>query len=304
MPVAARTAVPVLRDQEIPTWFKVGGRADRMARPADADELRACVELDPDCLILGDGANLLVDDEGVGELVVRTDAPALSAVRIDAPAGLVVAGAGAKLPRLVNECVRRGLAGLENLGGIPASIGGAVRMNAGGAFGQIADVVERVHAVDRSGAPVTRERDQIDFGYRRSGLEALIIVGVELRLPHAEPGVLRRRLLEIMEYKSRSQPLGASSAGCLFKNPTLTRAVEGIGMPGQRVSAGLLIDRAGCKGLAIDGAEVSPVHGNFFVSKPAGRAADVLRLMEHVRRRVLDRFGVDLEPEVVIWRRR
>lgn len=285
----------------IPTWFKVGGRADRLARPRDAAALRACLELDSRCRILGDGANLLVDDDGVGELVVSLSA--MNTVRWDAAAGLLTVGAGVNLPKLITQTVRDGLAGLEVLGGIPASIGGALVMNAGGAFGQIADVVHRVFALSRKGEEVALSRDQIDYSYRHSGLNDLLITGAELRLTPGDKVALRDRLKEVMVYKKNSQPMADNSAGCAFKNPTLASDLPGIAAAGARVSAGMLIDKAGCKGLRLGTASVSPVHGNFLTADEGGHARDAIGLMEEVQRRVHDRFGVSLEREVVVWTR-
>lgn len=290
-------------DAAIPTWFGIGGRADRLARPESVDALRACIELDPELRVLGDGANLLVDDDGVARLVVALTSTAFTGWTIDRTSGRVVAMAGANLPKLVVETVRQGLAGLEGLGGIPASMGGAVIMNAGGAFGQIADAVAKVHALDRQGRAVVLERDEIDFSYRHSGLTGLIITAVELELREEDPVALRSRLKEVMEYKKGSQPMADRSAGCVWKNPTLPHDIDGIGPRGEHVSAGLLIDRAGCKGQAVGGASVSRRHANFVVTEPGARARDVIELMEQTRRRVHDAFGVALEPEVVIWRR-
>jgi UDP-N-acetylmuramate dehydrogenase len=176
-------------------------------------------------------------------------------------------------------------------------------MNAGGAFGQIADVVARVHGVQRDGRLVTLSRHEIDFGYRKSGLNHLLITAAELQLQVAEANALREQLKNVMAYKSRSQPLGDDSAGCCFKNPTLVSDLDGVGTVGARVSAGLLIDRAGLKGLVVGGAKVSDRHGNFLVAAPGGRARDVIQLMALVTQRVNERFGVNLEPEVVVWRR-
>lgn len=297
----------ILKDQPIPTWFGIGGRADRFARPDSPEALRRCLASDPNLRVLGDGANLLVDDDGVADLVVALTAPAFTEVRWDDPAGragLVTAGAGANLPRLITEAVRRGLGGVEGLGGIPATLGGAVRMNAGGAFGQIADAVARVHAMDREARPITLERDEIDFSYRHSGLDGLVITAAELELHEEDPAQLRARLKDVMEYKKKSQPMADRSAGCVFKNPTLPHDLPGIASRGERVSAGMLIDRAGAKGTRVGGASVSPRHGNFIVTDPASaRARDVIDLMAQVAARVKDAFGVDLHPEVVIWRR-
>jgi UDP-N-acetylmuramate dehydrogenase len=293
------------RNAPIPTWYKVGGGARRLARPRSAEDVLRCLETDANLKVLGDGANLLVADGGVDELVIALTEPAMRAVRFeDGPRGpgtRVVAGAGANLPKLVTESVRRGLAGLEGLGGVPASVGGAAIMNAGGSFGQIADVVSRVRGFDRRGREIILERPQIAFSYRHSGLNGIVITSVELDLSPGDPAPLRAKLKEVMAYKSSSQPMAANSAGCCFKNPTLEHDLKGIGAAGSRVSAGMLIDRAGCKGLRIGGAEVSRGHGNFLVAHEGARADDVIRLMQAVERRVLEEFGVTLEGEVVVW---
>lgn len=299
------TAPQIELDAPIPTWFGIGGRADRLARPVDMAGLRSCVRMDPGLRILGDGANLLVDDAGVDDLVVVLSGAGFTGWEIDRTSGRVIAMAGANLPKLILETVRVGLSGIEGLGGIPATIGGAAIMNAGGAFGQIADAVARVHALARDGSGVTLERDEIDFRYRHSGLNGLILTSVEFELHEEDPAALRARLKEVMEYKKRSQPMAERSAGCVWKNPSLPHDLPDIGPAGERVSAGLLIDRAGCKGLRVGGASVSPRHANFVVTEPRSGAAagDVIRLMEQTRLRVMDRFGVSLEPEVVIWKR-
>lgn len=295
--------IPIARDAAIPTWFRVGGGAERLATPRTPDELRRCLELDPAARILGAGANLLVDDDGVSELVIALTAPAFTAAEPADDARLLV-GAGADLPRLVVDTVRRGLAGLEGLGGIPATLGGALVMNAGGAFGQIADTVARAHALTRDGRPVTLERSDIPFAYRSSGLDHLVLTAAELNLEPADPAALRARLKEVMVYKKASQPMADNSAGCCFKNPTLSADLPGIGPAGQRVPAGLLIDRAGLKGLARGGASVSHRHANFIVTTDGARARDAIDLIADIQRRVLDRFGVALEREVVVWSRR
>ncbi len=297
----------ILRDAPISTWFRVGGCADRLAKPASLDQLRACIDTDPGLLVLGDGANLLVDDGGVGPLVVELSSPGFSARSEPTPQAdgtlRLSVGAGVRLPRLISDCVASGLGGLERLAGFPASIGGAVRMNAGGAFGEIADVIASIAGVDRQGRAITLEREQIDFGYRRSGLESLIITEVELSLRPAPRAELDQRRREVMEHKKASQPLSEKSAGCCFKNPTLACDVDSIGAAGERVSAGLVIDRAGGKGIAVGGARVSEVHANFIVTEPSAKAGDVIRLIDEVRGLVQDRFGIDLHREVVVWGR-
>lgn len=315
LPQVLEPTLTIERDAPLPTWFKVGGRADRLARPRTAADVRRCLEIDPRLVVLGDGANLLVDDAGVSSLVVALHDPAdpahpMTSVRWGEGHAPTFAPAGASLFKMIPEAVRRGLAGLENLAGIPATIGGAVVMNAGGAFGQIADVVARVHAMDRDGREVVLDRRDIGFGYRRSGLSGLVILGAELTLTPEDPARLRARFKEVMEYKKKTQPMDANSAGCAFKNPDvpadLAASLGATPAPGAataRVSAGMLIDKAGCKGLRIGSAEVSQRHGNFLFAHDGGKAADVIALMDAVERRVAEAFGVRLHREVVVWGR-
>lgn len=303
--MAASRVLTVESNAPIPTWFGIGGRADRLASPDTVDDLRACLELDPDLKILGDGANLLVDDDGVSDLVVTLARSGGGAgfTFVRREGNTVFAGAGVKLPQLINQTVREGLSGLEGLGGVPATVGGAAIMNAGGTFGQLSDAIARVHALDRQGREVTLERATVPFSYRHSGLNSLIVTSVELSLKPADPVALREFHLEVMARKKASQPLSSNSAGCVFKNPTLTQPLNGIADSGVRVSAGMLIDRAGCKGMKVGGAEVSHSHANFITTSKQARARDVLSLMEQVKQRVHDAFGVTLEPEIAIWKR-
>jgi len=294
----------IQHDQPLSTWMGVGGRADALARPRDLDQLRDLVLAfaGQPIRVLGDGANLLVDDAGVDGLVLSlehfSDVQPVADRRPERPGPVTLrVGAGANLPRLVVDTVRDGMAGLEGLAGIPATIGGAVIMNAGGAFGQIADVVTRVEGLTRTGDHIIIPRDQIDFDYRHSGLPHLIITAADLRLnrlPEAERPALRERLKEVMAYKKGSQPMAEKSAGCVFQNPT----VRGV-----RTSAGKLIDEAGCKGMAVGGASVSHAHANFITTAPGCTARDVIDLMLKVRERVRAHHGVELHPEVVIWKR-
>ena len=301
------TSVEILHDQPIPTWFGLGGLARRLARPRTIDELRACMELDPNLRILGDGANLLIGDEGVGELVVTLSEGAFGRFEIGSADekgyANVRAGAGVHLFKLINATADAGLSGLENLAGIPACVGGATMMNAGGKYGSTGDHIAGVDLLTRTGEPRRCRRQQIEFTYRHCSLsrQDAVVTAVQFRLKRADPGAVRAKLKEVTEYKKTTQPLNASSAGCCFKNPTLTDYVKDIGTPGTRVSAGMLIDRAGCKGLSIGGAAVSDQHANFIVAGKGCRAADVLELMRQIRTRVRDKFEIALEPEVVIW---
>lgn len=322
MPTAMSSELSIREHAPIPTWFGVGGLADRLAAPNSVDQLVDCLKLDPNLRLLGDGANLLVADAGVRELVVSlaqgdfqkvdiaaAPPPSSGIVTRDSTLAVIVhAGAGVNLPRLITDTVRDGLGGLENLAGIPASIGGACAMNAGGTFGQFGDYVHAVHVVDRAGQRLRLARNQVEFAYRHTDLgrrgpggTGLIVTSVELKLKKSDPAALRTKLKTVMAAKAATQPMSERSAGCAFKNPTLMDNVRDIGTIGTRVSAGMLIDRAGCKGLAVGGAIVSDRHANFIVARPGCTADDILALMRKVRQAVEDKFSVRLEPEVAIW---
>lgn len=294
----------ILNDAPIPTWFGVGGRAERMIVPESEEQVAWAIGTGEAVRVLGEGANLLVDDDGIDGFVVSLRSTAFDRIEIDPRTHMVRAGAGADLRRLITVTSNAGLAGLEILGGIPASVGGAVCMNAGGKFGQISQSIASVRVIDRQGRVRRLGVGEIEFGYRRSGLEELVIVEAEFALVPEEAAKVRARFRDCMEYKKQTQPLAENSAGCAFKNPTLLEAIEGIGPAGTRVSAGRLIDLAGCKGLCAGGAEVSQVHGNFLTARRGARARDLIELMDEVARRVFDRFGVRLEREVVVWSRR
>jgi UDP-N-acetylmuramate dehydrogenase len=305
----SRTLYDIIEfNKPIDTWFGVGGGADRYARPADREELADCLVAyaGHTIRVLGDGANLLVHDDGVDGLVVDlVDLEAVEYTPGETPDEVILhAQAGANLPRLIIESVREGYAGLESLAGIPATIGGAVIMNAGGAFGSIADLVLRVHAMSSTGTELVIPAEQISFDYRHSGLEHLVLTSVELRLRRvsdkARPA-LRDRLKEVMGYKAKTQPMAERSAGCCFKNPLAVS--PGLPGAGQRVSAGKLIDEAGCKGLRIGGAEVSDRHANFIVTHDGCTAQDIIDLMSEIEKRVHAFCGVRLEREVKVWER-
>ncbi|MFG0258601.1 MAG: UDP-N-acetylmuramate dehydrogenase [Phycisphaerales bacterium JB043] len=286
--------IKIVRDAPIKTWFGVGGVADTLVIPGDTDQLREILEdhRGAPLRVLGDGANLLVDDDGIDGVVI--DTRRLDGVERLEPARWRV-GAGLRLAKLTVECARQGLRGVEGLAGVPASIGGALRMNAGGRYGQIADVVESVDVMDlESGTIRTLGRDEIAFGYRTSGLERHVVLGGVLRFECDEPESVRADLKRVMREKKRSQPLGERSAGCAFKNPLVD---------GERVSAGRLLDECGCKGLRAGGASISHDHANFVVTSPGARARDVIELLDRVGVIVHERRGVDLEREIVCWKR-
>lgn len=274
------------------TWYGVGGRARVLAHPSSLQQLSAlaqrCHEADVPVRVLGAGANLLVSDEGVDAVVVRLDDRCWKQMRIEG--NLVTVGAGFDLSKLVLDTARAGLSGLECLAGIPATVGGAIRMNAGGAYGDVGRSVRRVQVMDGAGQVYFRDRDDLVFSYRKTNIVAPFILEAELELTVEEPEVVMKRVKEIFLYKKSTQPLGDHSAGCAFRNPA-----EG--------SAGQYIDRAGLKGFRIGGAEVSRIHANFIVAVDRScTAADILAVIDHVQKTVQEDFGVTLEREVMIWK--
>jgi UDP-N-acetylmuramate dehydrogenase len=284
------------------TWYAIGGRADLLVRPNTLESLatlvRRCHRDGTPLRVLGGGANLLVADEGVDGIVLRLDTPALSRVSFD-PAGDargMQVGAGADLPRTLMDATRRGLGGLSQMAGIPGTIGGAIRMNAGGAYGSIGEAVTSVTCITRRGDVVAWPAAEIRFGYRSSSIADPVIVAAAFALAPEDPVALRRRVKEIFAFKKSTQPLADHSAGCTFKNPVDPVSEE-------RVSAGRLIDQAGLKGLGVGGASVSRRHANFIVTEPGAAADHVLQLLEVIRRRVYEHCGIMLEEEIAVWRR-
>lgn len=272
------------------TWYRIGGRARWLVHPRDAEDLsrlwRCVREEGLPLRVLGRGANVLVRDEGFDGVVVRLDAPGFTGVTMEGQR--VRAGGGADLMRLCRTCAERGLSGIEGLAAIPASIGGAVRMNAGGRFGQFGDVVGRATLLTVEGEIREVEKTDIGFGYRTWGWDRAIVLSAEIELVADDPLRVRGRFKEHWRMKRATQPVGERSAGCVFKNPP-------------RESAGRLIDSAGLKGASSGGARVSDRHANFIVASDGALAADVLRLADHVRRTVRDRFGTELEMEMEVW---
>jgi UDP-N-acetylmuramate dehydrogenase len=274
--------------------YRVGGPARRFVQVADADELVAIAaavaevldgDADSSVLVVGRGSNLLVADRGVDALVLALGE---GFDTVDVRGTEVRAGAATSLPVLARRTVAAGLTGFEWAVGVPGSVGGAVRMNAGGHGSDMAASLVGVRVVDlRTGEDVGMEADELRLGYRRSSLRASqVVVHADLALSAGDPVAGNTELAEIVRWRREHQP-GGQNAGSVFTNP------EGD-------SAGRLIDAAGAKGLRIGSAQVSDKHANFIQADPGGSADDVAALMAEVRRRVLAHSGVDLHPETVM----
>jgi UDP-N-acetylmuramate dehydrogenase len=282
----------VKRDEPLAahTYFRLGGPAEFLARPRSIDELAAlvtrCRQDNVPIRMLGGGCNLLVRDDGVRGVVVKLDEAAFGDVSIKG--NLVTAGAGATLSNVITRSVKAELAGMEVLGGIPGTVGGSLAMNAGGRAGDIGQFTRQVTVMDWQGQVHTRYRDELEFNYRQTNLDDAVVLAGQFELEPDSPEAIIKRMRKIWITKKASQPLGFQSAGCIFKN---TRGL----------SAGLLIEQTGLKGTKVGGAEVSERHANFIVADPGCTARDVLRLIDLVRSRVAERFGVELELEIKIW---
>jgi len=282
------------------TWYAIGGRADFLIRPHSVRALQTlamrCHRSGVVLRILGRGANLLVTDDGVDGIVVKLDHKTLSRVKYTPRDDVTIlrAMAGADMANTLMDAARRGLEGLSQMAGIPATIGGAVRMNAGGIHGCIGDAIDSVTCLTKAGQLVTYPAGELRFDYRSTNIPDPVIVSAAMRIVEEDPIALRERIKEIMQFKKSSQPLAENSAGCAFKNP-IDPVTE------QRVSAGKLIDEAGLKGYTIGGASVSRHHANFIITEPGATAGEVVQLLDEVRRRVFDACGIALED--VIWQR-
>lgn len=285
------------------TWYKLGGPADVLARPNSfeglSDLLKRCRGRQVPVYVLGSGANLLVKDEGVRGVVVRLDKPAFAQCE-PIPGGLRV-GAGYDLFALVHHAAKLGLGGLETIAGIPASLGGAIRMNAGGAFGQIGTYVQRVKVMSLDGQIKTLDHAALCFDYRSTNIQEPFILEADLALEPGDPVVLRDEVKRIFTLKKNSQPMGEKSCGCVFKNPV---SPGGVGLEGDHSNkpAGMLIDECGLKGLRVGGAGVSTVHANFIVVEPGKTSAsEVINLIDRVAQEVYEITRVSLFRELVIW---
>ena len=285
------------------TWYKSGGHAEVLISPRSVEALQTLCqrfhESDIPMRVLGSGANLLVADDGVDGAVVRLNHSIFQEAHwheLDHGHPTRI-GAGTDLMALVQESARRGLSGLSQLAGIPATIGGAIRMNAGGSYGDTAQSVHSIELLTTNGELRRMDAAKLDFGYRHCALPDGIVIAAHFNLRADDAVQIRAHVKEVFEYKKRTQPMADRSAGCMFKNPIDPST-------GKRESAGRLIDLAGMKGKSVGGAFVSERHGNFIGLLAGGRANDVLALAFDVQQRVLDHSGIQLEREVVIWSQR
>lgn len=275
------------------TTYRVGGPAEFFAQPPDAWSLgdlltRARAENMP-VRFLGHGTNLLVADSGVRGVVVQLPKSGFGFLRREDVR--VHVGAGYSLPALVKWSVARGMTGLECLQGVPGTVGAALRMNAGGKYGEICSRVRRVRGFERDGRPFDFAPEACGFTYRNSQLGGRIVTDCELELEAGDQAEGEEMMLRILREKCASQPVSSRSAGCVFKNPK----IEGV------PPAGRIIDELGMKGRRVGGASVSTLHANFLICDGRASASDLAELIRSIRGEVLERRGVMLELEVEVW---
>jgi UDP-N-acetylmuramate dehydrogenase len=273
------------------TWFRVGGPAEVMFRPADVDDLAQFLAEKPadvPVTVIGVGSNLLVRDGGVPGVVVRLGR---GFVEITRDGNLLKCGAGALDLNVALAAREAGLGGLEFLSGIPGTIGGALRMNAGAYGREMKDVTLGADALDAKGERHYLTNGALVFEYRYCGVpEDWIFIAAELKGESARPEDIERRIDEIRRARESTQPLRTRTGGSTFANPDDPRA--------QGRKAWELIDAAGCRGMQRGGARISPMHCNFLINTGAASAADIEALGEEARRRVMDKFGVELRWEI------
>jgi UDP-N-acetylenolpyruvoylglucosamine reductase len=273
------------------TTVRTGGPAELFARPGTVTELEEILawaaEAGVEVGVVGSGSNLLIADAGVRGLVLKLDQE-LSQITVDG--ARIDCGGGARLPAVSAQAARAGLSGIEFGVNIPGTVGGAVRMNANAYGGELARALEWVDVTSASGT-VRRAPEDLGFAYRRSGLRpGEVVARAAFALTPLAPDEVKRTLGEMRSKRRAAQPSGIKTFGSTFKNPSDPRA-DGR-------SAGQLLDAVGARGLQVGGAAFSAKHANFVENLGEATTADVVALMAEGRRRVQERFGVELEPEV------
>ncbi len=275
---------------DIHTTFRTGGKADLFLLPENEEELSELIKLlsggGQEYFIIGNGSNLLVSDKGYRGVIIQiTD----SFSDIEVKGTEIHAGAGALLSRIADTAMKNSLTGFEFASGIPGTAGGAMVMNAGAYGGEMKDVVLRVDAVTREGRSVSLSCGEMGFAYRSSNVkrDALTVHRVIFSLSRGEEAEIRKTMEELSKKRREKQPLEFPSAGSTFKRP------EGY-------FAGKLIMDAGLSGYSIGGAAVSEKHCGFIINKGGASSDDVYRLIKEVQSKVKERFGVSLEPEVMM----
>jgi UDP-N-acetylmuramate dehydrogenase len=271
-------------------YLKLGGPAEFLAQPRTREQLaalvRRCFQERIPLRILGGGCNVLVRDEGVKGVVLRMSEPAFTEIRVNG--NIARAGTGAAVSALISQAAGHGLAGLETLIGIPGTVGGALRCNAGDRVGDISQFVRLVEVLDPDGQVQIRERDELRFGYQRSNLDDPVILVAEFRLENDDPDAIVKRLRKAWIQRKASEAPSILPSFRVFRNP-------------RALNAAALVEQAGLARMRVGGAEVSERDPNCVLIHPEASSRDVLRLVEVMRSRVQERFGVELELQLAVW---
>ena len=269
------------------TWFRVGGPAQMLFTPADEDDLAYFLKNLPKELpiqVVGVGSNLIVRDGGVPGVVIRLSPRGFG--EVSAEGDIVSAGAAALDKRVAEVAASANVSGLEFLFGIPGTIGGALRMNAGANGAETKDVLIEASGVGRDGAKHVFGNAEMKFTYRNSGVDpSIIFTAARFKGKIADPDAIRARMNDVQAHREAAQPIREKTGGSTFKNP-----------PGQ--SAWKLIDAAGCRGLRVGGAQVSEMHCNFLINTGSATGHDIETLGETVRARVRENSGIELHWEI------
>lgn len=273
------------------TTFKIGGRALFFSEPKSRQELSLLVKAAQSkklpVFVLGAGSNLLVTDKVVKGLVIKLNSPCFKEIKEEN--GFIRVGSAVMLANLIKFFRDRSWQGLEFLAGIPGTVGGALAMNAGCWGASFSDFVKEVEIIDQNGKIKHLKKSEINFGYRKSGLTKCVILSCLLKFEKGERSRIEENTAKFLASRKKTQDLAYPNAGCVFKNP-------------KNNSAGKLIDLCGLKGRSIGDAFISERHANFILNKGKATCADVTKLMCLIKKQVKDKFKLDLQPEIKIWK--
>jgi len=273
------------------TSFKIGGKARFFFEPGDLVSLQQALlcakKSKVRVFILGAGSNVLVGDAGIDGLVIKLSGRDFKGLANQGTC--ITAGGGLKLNQLVSFAKDRGLSGLEFVAGIPGTLGGALAGNAGAWGKSIGDVIEEVSVLDYNGKAKLLAGRNLRFAYRKSNLNKYIIISAKLKLRTADKEKIGLKIKEYLLRRSKTQGNRLPNAGCVFKNPA-------------KHPAGVLIDACGLKGKTKGQAMISQAHANFILNAGKAKSRDVLALMDLIKRKVKERFKINLQPEIKIWR--
>jgi len=267
------------------TTFRIGGVADYFVEPVDTDDavniIKYAIVHSVPYYVLGNGSNILISDDGIRGIVINMISGFSYLKHED---GIITTGSGVKIAKFVDYCIQNSYSGVEMLAGIPATIGGALVMNAGCYGGEASDYVTEIKLI-KDGNLLVQTKNECDFGYRKSNLKGTVILEAKFSLPVGNIEETSKKRKELLLKRNESQPVEIPTAGCMFKNPS-------------GLYAAVLIEQSGLKGLIYGGAMVSPKHANFIVNVNNATANDVIELVRIIRKIVKEKTGIELEMEV------